>query len=130
MVVLQWVRRYADFGNKCASAGFDVFAIDHFGHGRSPGYTEGAEGDVGEKGFFDGVVANAVDLVNTESAGKDLPVFIFGKVTQRPCRLTSIFYRAQKDVVHLFQIFLLKASAGVRFFFFFFKKVGKSQSNM
>jgi acylglycerol lipase len=70
--------RYADFGNKCASAGFDVFAIDHFGHGRSPGYTEGAEGDVGEKGFFDGVVANAVDLVNIESAGKDLPVFIFG----------------------------------------------------
>lgn len=69
--------RYADFGNECASAGMDVFAIDHYGHGRSPGYSEGTEGDLGTDAFK-GVVANAVSLVTTETAGKGLPFFIFG----------------------------------------------------
>jgi alpha-beta hydrolase superfamily lysophospholipase len=68
--------RYERFGGAMAAAGYDVWAIDHRGHGRSTG--PGGLGDAGSGGW-QALVADVRLLIrHARSASPGLPVALFG----------------------------------------------------
>jgi alpha-beta hydrolase superfamily lysophospholipase len=68
--------RYARFATALGEQGFETWALDHRGHGRSPG-PKGL-GDIGSAGW-DGLVADIAQLVRTaRAANPDMPLALIG----------------------------------------------------
>jgi alpha-beta hydrolase superfamily lysophospholipase len=68
--------RYARFATALGEQGFETWAVDHRGHGRSPG--QKGLGDIGTGGW-DALVADIAQLVRTaRAANPDMPLALIG----------------------------------------------------
>lgn len=67
--------RYGRFADELTRAGFDVYAIDHRGHGRTADFT--GPGRLGPRGV-DGVLDDLAHLIDLARTDAGLPVVLFG----------------------------------------------------
>ncbi len=89
--------RYLPFMEVLANNGYNIYAIDHLGHGLQVSKNEGAKyGVLPKDGFFQNI-ENIYSLAKYIKEQSDLPIYIFGH--SMGSFITQGFYQKHSDIV-------------------------------